>query len=192
MQISAHILGRPRIGETCSGDVGCVRTIDGVTWVLLVDGLGHGPRAAEVAERAAEVHGRFTAALSIEAALTHLHVSLEGTRGAAATLLRFEGDTLGFTGIGNVSLRTLAGVRVPFIAANGILGRPPLRLRAGDIQLSGPGRLLLFTDGIVPTVPLATLGSHGDEALCRTVIADYSLERDDAAVIAVSYSAAAR
>src|SRR5690606_37422367 len=102
-----------------------------------------------------------------DAAITRLHTRLEGTRGAAATLLRFGPRTLGFAGIGNVSLRTLAGVSVPFIAANGILGRPPLRLRVGEIELSGSGRLLLFTDGIVPTAPLSSLISLGDEALCR-------------------------
>ncbi|MFO7562629.1 MAG: SpoIIE family protein phosphatase [Enhygromyxa sp.] len=187
MQVSAHIHGRPRIGETRSGDAGCVRTIDGVTWALLIDGLGHGPRAAEVAERAVEEHGSFTAELSVEAALTRLHAALEGTRGAAATLLRFGARTLGFGGIGNVSLRTLAGARVPFIAANGIVGHRPLRVRVGEIELSSPGRLLMFTDGIVPTAPLSTMAFLGAEALARTLIADHSLARDDATVMVLSY-----
>ena len=161
-----------------------------MTWALLVDGLGHGPIAAEVAERAVDEHAGFTAELTVEAALLRLHARLEGTRGAAAALLRFDARSLGFAGVGNVSLRTLAGTPVPFIAANGILGRRPLRLRCGAIELSGSGRLLMFTDGIVPTVPLSSLASLGGEALCRLLVAEHSLARDDATVVVLDYQAA--
>src|SRR5690606_7715170 len=165
---------------------GCVRTIDGVTWALLIDGLGHGPKAAEVAERAVDELG-LLAAESVEAGLARLHARLEGTRGAAATLLRFAERPLGLCGVGNVPLRTLAGAQVPYIPANGILGHRRLRPRCGEIELSGPGRLLLFTDGIVPTAPLSSLVSLDDDALCLALLTEHSLARDDATVVALRY-----
>lgn len=186
MKVDAYIHGRPRLGEVSSGDAGAVRTVDEVTWVLLVDALGHGPVAAQTAALAIEELASFSGALSIEDAFARLHARLAGSRGAAATLLRFAGRTLGFGGIGNVSLRTIAGVRVPYVPANGVLGWRTLHLRCGAIELSGSGRLLLYTDGI-RTPPLDVLGSLGAEALCRTLVADHSLAHDDATVVHVAY-----
>lgn len=186
MQVDAYIHGRPRLGEASSGDAGAVRTVDGVTWVLLVDALGHGPAAAETAARAVDEHSRFNAELAIEDAFARLHKRLAGSRGAAATLLRFGAHTLNFGGVGNVSLRTLAGPRVPYMAANGIVGWRALHVRCGQLELSGSGRLLLFTDGIT-RAPLDELASLGPAALCRTLVDSYSLARDDATVIHVGW-----
>lgn len=187
MQVDTHIHGRPRLGEASSGDAGVVRTIDEVTWVLLVDALGHGPKAAQTAALAVDELTHFSAALAIEDAFARLHARLAGSRGAAAALLRFEGRTLAFGGVGNVSLRTLTGARVPYLAANGVLGWRALHVRSGAIELSGPGRLLLYTDGIAHTPPVDQLASLDAEALCRTLVDQHSLERDDATVVHVGY-----
>lgn len=197
MQVDVHIHGRPRVGEVSSGDAGAVRTVDGVTWVLLVDALGHGPVAADTAQRAVDEHGTFSAALSIEDAFARLHARLHGSRGAAATLLRFDARSLGFGGVGNVSLRTLAGAKVPYISANGILGWRALHVRCGELvlrpghraesELSESGRLLLFTDGIARTPAIDDLASMSGEALCRVLVAEHSLTHDDATVMHVSY-----
>jgi negative regulator of sigma-B (phosphoserine phosphatase) len=186
VQVDTYIHGRPRLGEVSSGDAGAVRTVDDVTWVLLVDALGHGPVAAQTAALAIDEHATFTASLAIEDAFARLHARLAGSRGAAATLLRFGARTLGFGGVGNVSLRTLAGARVPYLAANGILGWRGLNVRCGELELSGSGRLLLFTDGI-RTPPIDELASLSAEALCRVLVAEHSLAHDDATVIHVSY-----
>jgi len=186
VQVDAYIHGRPRPGEVSSGDAGAVRTVEGVTWVLLVDALGHGPAAADTAARAIDELGQFSAELSIEDAFARLHARLSGSRGAAATLLRFAGRSLGFGGVGNVSLRTLAGARVPFLAANGILGWRSLHVRCGELELSGSGRLLLYTDGIA-RAPLDQLSSLSPEALCRVLVDAHSLAHDDAMVIHVGY-----
>jgi negative regulator of sigma-B (phosphoserine phosphatase) len=178
--------GRPRVGESCSGDVGFVRAVDGVTWVMLVDALGHGPKAAEAAALAVETAELFTAELSVERALQQLHERLHGSRGAAAALLRFEGAKLSFAGVGNVELRTLAGPSIPYVAANGVLGARIPRVRVGEFELTEPGRLL-YTDGIVRGTPIHSMTDLDPEVLCDTLIAEHSLDRDDATVLHVSY-----
>jgi negative regulator of sigma-B (phosphoserine phosphatase) len=155
---------------------------------MLVDALGHGPRAAQAASLAVEAAEQFTAALSVERALEQLHTHLIGSRGAAAALLRFEANTLGFAGVGNVELRTLAGPPIPYISSSGVVGaRLPKSLRGGEIELSEPGRLLLFTDGIVRGTPISSMAALDPVLMCDTLIADHSLERDDATVLHVSY-----
>jgi phosphoserine phosphatase RsbX len=154
---------------------------------MLVDALGHGPKAAEAAALAIDEATRFTAALTVERALERLHVRLAGSRGAAAALLRFETRSLSFAGVGNVELRTLAGTPVPYVAASGVLGARLPRLRAGQVELHEPGRLVLYTDGIARGTPLNAMAGLDPTTLCEALIADHSLDRDDATVVYVCY-----
>jgi hypothetical protein len=188
MQVVSRIHGRPCVGESRSGDAGLVREVDGVTWVVLVDALGHGNEAADVADLAIATAEQFDAALSTEAALTRLHAALAHTRGAAAALLRFSATSLSLTGVGNVEVRTLRGDNAPYIAARGVLGRRLPPTRANEIVLHGPGRLLLYTDGIDRRVPLHSLANLDDDALCTTLLRDHALDRDDAMFIHLRYS----
>ncbi|KIG17244.1 Anti-sigma B factor RsbT / Phosphoserine phosphatase RsbX [Enhygromyxa salina] len=159
-----------------------------MTWVMLVDALGHGPKAAEAAALAVEAAEQFTATFSVERALGQLHQRLHGSRGAAAALLRFEGSKVSFAGVGNVELRTLAGPAIPYMATNGVLGARMPRPRVGEVALEEPGRVLLFTDGIARGTPIQSMIALAPELLCERLIADHSLERDDATVLHVSYS----
>lgn len=188
MRVVARIHGRPCGGETRSGDASLVRTIDGVTWVLLVDALGHGNLAADTADLAiAEAH-TFDAKLSVEAALLRVHTRLHGSRGAAAALLRFDARELSVGGVGNVELRTLDGISVPYAATRGVLGHRLPPLRGNNIEIVSPGNLLLFTDGIDRRAPLHALRSLDAEAMCSTLLRQHALERDDAMLVHVAYS----
>lgn len=190
MLVNTHIHGRPRVGEVDSGDAGSVHVVGDVTWVLLVDALGHGPAAAEAAGLAVDELGLIPAELSVEAALLRLHERLRGSRGAAATLLRFAAGNLSFGGVGNVGLRTLAGPSVPFIPTSGIIGSGRLDPRGGELELAGDGRLLMYTDGIVRLPPARELTSYSGAELCRTLVSEHSVERDDATAVHVHYQVA--
>jgi negative regulator of sigma-B (phosphoserine phosphatase) len=188
VRVEARIHGRPCAGESRSGDAGLVRTLGDVTWVLLVDALGHGEQAADTAELALAEAEKFGAELSIEAALLRLHVRLAGTRGAAAALLRFDTHGLSLGGVGNVEVRTLHGASVPYAATRGVLGHRLPPLRGNSIALTSPGSLLMFTDGIDRRAPLQSLRSVDADVLCSTLLRAHAIERDDAMLVHVSYS----
>ena len=188
MLVDACIQGRPCVGESRSGDAGLVHVVEAVTWVLLVDALGHGNEAADIADMAVEEAAGFDADHSVEQALSRLHTRLDGTRGAAVALLRFDGGGLSLGGVGNVEVRTLRGPAAPYVPMRGILGRRMPEPRALQVELTHPGRLLLYTDGIARRVPLTSLAVLDGETLCRTLIEEHALDRDDATVIHVHYS----
>ncbi len=187
MRVVARIHGRPCAGESRSGDAGLVRTIDGVTWVLLVDALGHGNQAADTAALAIAEADTFAAELSVEAALLRLHIRLAGSRGAAAALLRFDGRTLSVGGVGNVELRTLHGISPPYAATRGVLGHRLPPLRGNSVELANSGTLLLFTDGIDRRAPLYSMRSLDADLLCSTLLRDHAIDRDDAMLVHVTY-----
>jgi negative regulator of sigma-B (phosphoserine phosphatase) len=188
VRVVARIHGRPCAGETRSGDAGCVRTLGDVTWVLLVDALGHGELAADTADLALAEAADFGAQLSVEAALLRLHGRLAGSRGAAAALLRFEGRRLSIGGVGNVEVRTLAGASVPYAATRGVLGHRLPPLRANSIDLTTPGSLLMYTDGIDRLAPLQSLASLDADEICSKLLSSHAIERDDAMLVHVAYA----
>ena len=66
--------------ETVSGDAWVALTAVGGSSLMLADGLGHGPEAAEASERACAA---LRPAESVEATLERVHDALRPTRGAA-------------------------------------------------------------------------------------------------------------
>lgn len=164
-----------------------VRTIDGVTWVLLVDALGHGNLAADTADLAIAEAESFGAQLSVEAALLRVHARLLGSRGAAAALLRFSAHELSIGGVGNVEVRTLDGISAPYAATRGVLGHRLPPLRGNSVEIVSPGSLLMFTDGIDRRAPLHALRSLDADVMCSTLLRQHALERDDATLVHVAY-----
>lgn len=188
MKVEGCIHGRPCVGEARSGDAGLIHRVDAVTWVLLVDALGHGEVAADVAVEAIDEARSFSAVLGVESALTQIHRRLRGSRGAAATLLRFDPQGVQAAGVGNVELRVLRGPAVPFVSGRGILGSRLPKLRTLGAPLQERGRLLLFTDGVDRRAPLRQLASLAREQLCRALIDEHSVTRDDATSIVIDYT----
>ncbi len=187
MIVDARIHGRPRLGESCSGDAGKVRATSDGAWVLLVDALGHGPKAAEAAALALDEFDRFDAQLSVEDGLLRLHQRLRGSRGAAAVLAWFDARGVTVGGVGNVELRSLGERPLPFVPANGVLGGRMRRPRSTQIDLEPGDRMLLHTDGIARRTPFAQLAALEPAALCEALIDQHSHAHDDATLIHLTY-----
>ena len=94
-------------GEVVSGDAWDIRVEDGHATVIVADGLGHGPVAAEAASEALKV---FESARGSPAAiLERAHPLMRGTRGAAVTLATVDANagTITYAGAGNISAASL-------------------------------------------------------------------------------------
>lgn len=160
------------------------------TWVLLVDGLGHGPKAAHAAGLAVDELACFTPDLSVEAGLTRIHTRLRGSRGAAAILAYFDERGVTLAGVGNVEIRALGPRRLPFMSANGVLGGRMREVRTTRVELEHGDRFLLYTDGVARRTPLDSLMLLDPPSLCATVLNDHSHPHDDATLIHLTYRAA--
>ncbi|GHD54142.1 ATP-binding SpoIIE family protein phosphatase [Streptomyces galbus] len=136
--------------EHCGDAFAWVRSGSTVT-LLLTDGLGHGPKAAEASTAAVqEVHrhaGRAPTDL-----LRLLHTALNSTRGAAIGIAQLDEDTdqLSFAGVGNIGarLRTRDGWQ-PLISHPGILGaRFPTTVPLQQAPWRPDSLLVLHSDGL--------------------------------------------
>ena len=84
----------PLAGEEVCGDSWAIDEVEGRALVLVVDGLGHGPQAAEAAREAVRVF-REMAPLGPAEIIQAAHAALRSTRGAALAVARIDGERTG-------------------------------------------------------------------------------------------------
>lgn len=184
------VAGRPAEGEQLSGDMHVAQATAAGALLAVIDGLGHGPEAAQAAAAAVEVL-RAQPELPVDALLQDCHRALRRTRGAAITVVSVDASArrLDWIGVGNVEgklLRVPGQDREPdqsLLLRAGVVGYrlPPLRvasmpLQAGDL-------LILASDGLD-----VAFGEGVDHEGGLQEIADNLLERhrkpiDDALVL---------
>jgi Stage II sporulation protein E (SpoIIE) len=188
-------------GESESGDwVGHQVLLEPeATWLMVVDGLGHGPEAAHAA-RAARDH--LVLVLTDPAligqpaiVLGSLNPVLRDTRGAAVGLTCVHDGRLHHAGMGNTRCCVWRDGRLKGLpSAHGIVGAPALRSRFGaDSVMENswvlmPGDwILMFSDGLAENIHLDVVpGEWSQEPgrLCDHLLQRWRVPRDDAAVLA--------
>ncbi|WSW50223.1 SpoIIE family protein phosphatase [Streptomyces platensis] len=178
----------PADREELSGDA-CAVVDQGTTrTAIVVDGLGHGPQAAEAAQAAIRSFHR-APDLPLPALLTALHRALRRTRGAAVGLLRLHPGQAEYSGIGNVRVLTLT----PLDVGHRLTGQPGIAgLNMATPQVRSfpvpPGATaVLHSDGIDQRwvrSPPAFVHRLPPHLLAASLAHSHRLSRDDATVIA--------
>jgi negative regulator of sigma-B (phosphoserine phosphatase) len=180
-------------GEVRSGDLAVFAPYADGGLVAVVDGLGHGPPAADAAETAAEVL-RAHPTEAPEALFARCHRALRRTRGVVMTLAWFDvaARRLRWVGVGNVEarlVRAAGGADARHgspLVLGGVVGyNLPRSIRASAVELEPGDAVVMATDGVAadfsavldPAVPVQTqaervLDAHGkgsDDALAVVV-----------------------
>jgi anti-sigma regulatory factor (Ser/Thr protein kinase) len=188
----------PKPGEEVCGDDWHVHPYPGAPagagrTVMVVDGLGHGPQAAEAAAAAVRLFNE-RAGLPPAAIMEALHAGLRATRGAAVSIARFDRArrVLVFCGVGNVAgalVSSGTGQARRLLAHNGTVGHAARRIREVEYpypDAADPPAVVLHSDGLSANWSLAAypglLAAH--PALAAAVLyRDFARARDDAAVV---------
>ncbi|MFE5292003.1 ATP-binding protein [Isoptericola sp. NPDC056618] len=181
-------LTRPMTGQAVCGDAFALRTDDGVTSVLVADGLGHGPLAA-VASRSAVRAFLEAEPAGPAALLARVHGALGGTRGAAVSVSRFEHGTLRHAGLGNIG-GTVQGADRPrsLVSQPGIAGTHARAVREVAVPVGAGDLLVLHSDGLTDRASLAAypgLAARSPLVVAGLLMRDFAVRRDDACVVVV-------
>lgn len=181
----------PIRGEIVSGDGWSCLRFDDILAVAVVDGLGHGPKAAEAAHAAIESFHRCVREVGPAQAIEQAHQALLSTRGAvmAVACIDARAQTLRFAGLGNISA-VILGLRegTRLASTDGTVGYG-LR-KAREIKVAWPPRstLIMNTDGLSSRWNLTR---HTGLLTCHPVLIAAVLHRefarntDDATVVVV-------
>lgn len=179
-------------GQTRSGDLAVFvpTSVGGLTCVI--DGLGHGPDAADAAERCAQVV-RANPELGARELLSACHEALLQTRGVVMTAAWFdlERSELSWAGVGNVDARLVRSgpqqredVALVF---GGVLGYRMPRVRAATMPLERGDLLVMITDGIEGAISPALSSGGTVQAIADRILATHGKGTDDALAVVVRY-----
>ena len=178
-------------GEVVCGDAWSAVPARNRCRLLVVDGSGHGPPAAEAA-RAAVALFEAKPGLGLVEIMMMLHGGLAHTRGASAGVLEINRDTreVTFAGLGNIStvVITTEGRR-GMISPGGTLGHTWRTVRPFSQPFAGgAATVVMHSDGLATRWQLD--GYLGLAACHPSVIAavlyrDFHRERDDVTVVVV-------
>jgi anti-sigma regulatory factor (Ser/Thr protein kinase) len=178
----------PVHGETACGDTWLIQAHPAGPIAAVVDGLGHGPAAAEAAHAAITAlrqggFGTLTEALAI------VHGALRATRGAALSLLQVDATAAvaRFAGIGNVGGAICHnGTERRAVSMNGILGHTAPAFREFTYPWPPDAAFVMFSDGLISHWTLTDYPGllRRDPTLAAAVLyRDFSRGRDDVTVV---------
>jgi phosphoserine phosphatase RsbX len=191
-------------GHVESGDQCLVQTFLHGALVAVIDGLGHGDRAAEVSKTAVatlQAHAHE----SVISLMQRCHESLKGSRGAVISLASFNviKNTMTWLGVGNVDGVFLhANSQQPathksLLLRGGVVGYRLPNLYDAALPVA-PGDLLIFvTDGIRSGFIREQFQSYSSastfdrtkpaQQIADFILAEYGRQTDDALVLVARY-----
>jgi anti-sigma regulatory factor (Ser/Thr protein kinase) len=179
-------------GENVSGDQWAVAQQDGWVTVLMVDGLGHGPKAHDAATAAQNVFAEHSS--EQPGSLLHrMHTALRTGRGAAVAIARcdFFAGSVTYAGIGNVSGIVVKpdGQQNGMVSNNGTVGADGISVKEFQYEW-GPGdTFIMHTDGLKTRWSLKErpgLVARHPAIVAALLHRDYLRGRDDATVAVLS------
>ncbi|HYE38971.1 MAG TPA: ATP-binding SpoIIE family protein phosphatase [Ramlibacter sp.] len=186
--VEVGLVCQPVAGETECGDCWSTSCAPTQATLLVADGLGHGPLAAQASQAAATVVAR-EPGLPPAALLDDAHAMLRSTRGAAVSVAQVDmhTDELRYAGVGNVAAHLFnGGERKQLVSHNGIVGSNIRKLQEFVLPWNAGAMLIMHSDGLASRWDLeqypGLIGCH--PALIAAVLyRDYTRGRDDVAVL---------
>jgi hypothetical protein len=180
-----------------SGDVAIVSPFDHGVLLAVLDGLGHGPEAAEAARFAAEqLQGR--PGESVISLVRRCHARLRGTRGVVMSLASFNtrDDTMTWIGVGNVEgvlLRadeSRGAARETILLRGGVIGYDLPPLQASVVAVSPGDTLALASDGVRTEFMATVRADVPPERQANELLSRYGKATDDALILVARYRGA--
>jgi negative regulator of sigma-B (phosphoserine phosphatase) len=185
-------------GQSRSGDHHLVLELPAAVLLGLVDALGHGPEAAEVAVAAVAALGASPAA-SGPGRVEDCHRALLGTRGAVGAVVVIDATgTMAWTAVGNVDgllLRPRYGrlaIRSTLIPVPGVLGMRLPALREARVGLEPGDLIVMATDGVDASFTDDLLIDDDPASAVRRVVGRRLRRHDDGLVVAARWGAPPR
>ena len=185
----------PRPGEEVSGDGWMVTRRNGRVLILVVDGLGHGPVAAEARAEAVRIFGA-TRTEGPVPAIEAIHAGLRATRGAAVAVseIDLERGCLRYCGLGNIAAVILSdGQARHLVSHNGTAGHAARKIDEFTYPWPAGATLVQHTDGLTSHWSLEAypgLIARHPSLLAGVLYRDFKRGRDDVAVVVARGAAA--
>jgi len=178
----------PLASETVCGDSWVAAETGNILSVLVADGLGHGPDAADASLLAVDALNN-DPTNSPSQILKNCHTMLKGSRGAAVAVARvdLEAPELRYTGVGNITgcMYSVKG-RQHLLSHNGIVGSHMSRTQEFVHEWPEDSLLVMHSDGIGTKWDIDSysgLSSCHPSVIAAVLHRDHTRTRDDSTIV---------
>ena len=182
---------RPLLNDMACGDTGIIKEFDNKVFIGIIDVLGYGEDAHEVAMFCVDFLEKNYRQNLMEM-MGGLHQQIKGSQGAVAglCLLDLKTGELTFIGVGNITARKFGSSNIRIVPRSGIIGYVMPSLREEKMILHDGDVLVLHTDGVKEHFDLEDypeLLIDDAEMIANHIINQFGRAEDDAACIALRY-----
>ena len=178
------------VGEGESGDMHMVCCNQNGVLIAVIDGIGHGEEAAEVARTAAALL-RNSADEPVISLVERCHEKLKGTRGVVLSVafVSFEQKMMTWIGVGNVQgmlVRANANnghMHEPLLLRAGVVGSKLPSLQASVLPVSQGDTVVFTTDGIQNDFSTSLSARENPQRAADRILNKFRNRSDDALVL---------
>jgi anti-sigma regulatory factor (Ser/Thr protein kinase) len=184
--VSVPMPGQDVCGDSWSVEIGAEETT-----LLVADGLGHGPEAAEASVEAVRLFHRFIGHRA-PVLLEYIHGGLRATRGAAVSVARFQpaSGKIIYVGVGNIAGVVFAGGELRrMVSMPGTVGHNARKIQAFEYPFTA-GLVILHSDGIASSWTLErypNIAARHPTLIAAVLYRDLARHRDDATVLVAKW-----
>lgn len=187
----------PKANEELCGDGWAVLNEAHNCSVIVLDGLGHGPKAHEASQQAVHIFGR-SLQHDPAAIMRQVHEGIRQTRGAVGLIacINATKEHINLCGIGNIAGKVftvsdgpLTTVSKNIVSYNGTLGyNIPTNLNTQELEWNNAKLLVLHSDGLKSRWDMSSypnLHHHDPTTIAAVLYKDHSRQTDDTLVVVV-------
>lgn len=191
-EIDSFLIKRSHNNDVFCGDTGVIKAFDNKVFVGIVDVLGHGEKAHQVAAICEDFfHKNYN--LDVVETLKGLHERIKGSRGAVVglSLLDLASGELQCTAMGNITIRKFGSSSTRIISREGIVGYMMPNPRKEKMKLYHGDVLVLYTDGVKEHFDqndYPELMAHDARTIATRIMDQFGKEYDDALCIVLKYT----
>jgi anti-sigma regulatory factor (Ser/Thr protein kinase) len=184
-------LSTAKQGQEICGDAWSTLESNGRLRATLLDGLGHGPLAADAAAMAVSVFKDADGMETPGDTLRRTHVQLKATRGAVMAVANFDpvGGLMTFAGVGNIAAIVATGDETQhLVSTDGTVGYNMRLVRESRVDWTPRSVFIATTDGLSTRW---NLNRHPDllqrhpSLIAHVLHRDFGRDADDATVIVI-------
>ena len=189
-ELKLGVVRVPAPGEQLCGDDWAIVDRNGLSFVLMVDGLGHGAPAALAAEEAVGVFQGHRSQEPVEI-VESIHRAIRGTRGAALAIVRIDlsKGEVRYAGVGNICggvVNTTTGESTSMVSHNGTVGYAIRKIQSYDYPWAEESLLVMHSDGLATHWNLDRypgIAQRHPSLIAAALYRDHKRGRDDVTVL---------
>ena len=188
--IDAGVVCLPVMAEKACGDAWALHQTRKRALIMLADGLGHGPMAAEASAAAVDIFDSYSQNSPAEM-IERMHAAMLSTRGAAVavTEVLLDQRVVRFAGVGNISGRIFSGDAIyNLVSHNGTVGLEARNIVEFTHPWPEEGLLVLHSDGLSTNWKLDDypgLLGRNPALVAGVLFRDHNQVRDDSTVVVI-------